>query len=109
MAPSLISDWVRDLTMTSSSSLTSSFHPCDPSTFLQLAIGLCLHTNPILLRGTSPARRSFLLATCFFHLVFPFGDLGFLACDLRVVVRPFVRVPDARVGVRARRCPFGTA
>ena len=58
-------------------------------------MALRLHINPILLRDTSLVRRSFLLTTRLLDLAFQLGDLGLLACDLGVVVRPFVRVPDA--------------
>jgi len=51
---------------------------------------LCLHINPILLCDTSLARRSFLPRKRLVELVFPFGYLGFLACELGAVVRPFV-------------------
>ena len=56
---------------------------------------LYLHINPVLLRNTSLTHRSFILTTHLVSLVFLFGNLGFLVCDLGVVVCPFVRVQDA--------------
>jgi len=52
---------------------------------------LSLHINPILLCDTSLACRSFLPTKRLVKLVYPFGDLGFLACDLGAVIRPFVQ------------------
>jgi len=60
---------------------------------------LGLHINPILLRDTSLACRSFLPTKRLVKLVFSVGPLGFLASDLGAVIRPFVRAQQDACGV----------
>jgi len=104
MEPSLIPTWVRNLITTFSSSLAPFFffYLRGLST-LRLAIALRLNINPILLRDTSLARRSFSSHDA------P-GQLSGLLC-----VRPWrggtsIGTRTGRVlGARFRRWAFGIA
>ena len=91
MIRSLISALVRNFDHNLSKSLGFLFHPRNLSTFLHLTIAFCLLINMVLLCDSGLACRLFLPTKRLVNLVFPFGDLGFITCDLGAVVRLFVR------------------
>ena len=63
---------------------------------------LRLRINPVILCDTSPACGSFLPTkrlVALVNLVFTFGDLGFVACDLGTLVSLFVCAQQDAGGV----------
>jgi len=103
MAPSLISARVRNLIRPSRVPwlplpIRATFSPFFSSR------SRCTCTSTRFIPRHQP-RRSFLLTMCLVNLLFTFGDLGFLGCDLCAVVHPFIRA----LGARVRRWPFRIA
>ena len=91
MVRSLISALVRNFDHNLSKFLGFLFHPRNLSTFLHLTMAFCLRINMVLLCDSGLACRLFLPTKRLVNLVFQFGDLGFVVCDLGTVVCLFVR------------------